>query len=299
MFDPHAPRAPKPVHTDSAHDDHDERREKKRGRQRQALSAVAVHHAILRQGDEELKRSSSALAWSGLTAGLSMGFSLTGEGLLRAHLPEAAWTPLISKLGYPLGFFIVVLGRQQLFTENTLTAMMPLLKKKDARTAWHLARLWAVVLLMNLLGAWMFAATVSALPVFSPEVQGALREVGLHAAQWGFTEALIKGVFAGWLIALMVWLLPAAGDAKWIVVFVLTYVVGLAGLTHIIAGSVEVLYAVHDGGVAWSQYFGGFMIPTLLGNTIGGVLLVAALNHAQASGGKHPDNHTPRHHDGR
>ena len=50
-----------------------------------------------------------------------MGFSFLMEALLAHHLPQAAWTPLVSKLGYCIGFIMVVLGRQQLFTENTLT----------------------------------------------------------------------------------------------------------------------------------------------------------------------------------
>src|SRR5690349_8167211 len=78
-----------------------------------------VHEAIRIEGEEELKRTSSALAWSGLAAGLSMGFSLVTEGLLRSHLPDTPWRPLVSKLGYSAGFLFVVLGRQQLFTENT------------------------------------------------------------------------------------------------------------------------------------------------------------------------------------
>src|SRR5512146_1207676 len=97
---------------------------------RAAIRVVVVHEAIRKEGEAELSRSSSALAWSGFAAGLSMGFSLVGEGLIRAHLPEASWTPLLAKFGYALGFVIVVLGRQQLFTENTLTAIVPLLMRR-------------------------------------------------------------------------------------------------------------------------------------------------------------------------
>lgn len=34
---------------------------------------------------------------------------------------------LVAKLGYSVGFLIVILGRQQLFTENTLTPILPTL----------------------------------------------------------------------------------------------------------------------------------------------------------------------------
>src|SRR5919205_3248796 len=86
-----------------------------------------VYEAIREEGENELGRSSATLAWDGLAAGLSMGFSLVAEGLLRAHLPDAAWRPLVSNLGYSVGFLVIVLGRQQLFTENTLTVVLPVL----------------------------------------------------------------------------------------------------------------------------------------------------------------------------
>ncbi len=93
-----------------------------------ALSALRPHvvdEAIRREGDKELARPSSALAFSGLAAGLSMGFSLIAEGLLRAHLPDVVWRPLIVKLGYALGFLVVILGRQQLFTETGRLGRVP------------------------------------------------------------------------------------------------------------------------------------------------------------------------------
>src|SRR4051812_21595731 len=99
---------------------------------RTAPPGQIIYHAIHREGEHELKRDSGALAWSGLAAGLSMGFSIVTQALLRAHLPDAPWTILISRLGYTVGFLMVILGRQQLFTENTLTPILPLLTNKKA-----------------------------------------------------------------------------------------------------------------------------------------------------------------------
>ncbi len=100
--------------------------ERKEAKERSAISAAVVHEAIREEGVSELKRSSSALMWSGLAAGLSMGFCLISEGLISRYLPGVSWAPLLSSFGYTIGFLIVVLGRQQLFTENTLTAIIPL-----------------------------------------------------------------------------------------------------------------------------------------------------------------------------
>lgn len=250
---------------------------------RSTISAAVVHEAVREEGERELSRPPDALAWSGLAAGLSMGFSLVGQGLLRAYLPGAPWRPLVSSLGYTLGFLIVVLGRQQLFTENTVTAILPLLAHPNKRTIWRVARLWAIVFLTNLLGAFIFATIVAHTPLFPPQVQHAFSSIGLIAVQDGFGLTLLRGIFAGWLIALMVWLLPAAEANRLQVIIIITYIVALGQFSHIIAGSVEALYVVSTGQIAWTTYLGSFMFPTLIGNIIGGVALVAALNFAQVA----------------
>jgi len=89
-----------------------------------------------------------------------------------------------------------------------------------------------------------------------------------------------------WLIALMVWLLPAAETARVAIIIVITYLVGLAGFNHIIAGSTTLFYLVANGSTSVGTYLVQFFLPTLLGNIIGGFSLVAALGHAQVVGGK-------------
>jgi formate/nitrite transporter FocA (FNT family) len=215
-----------------------------------------------------------------------MGFSLAAEGLLRESLPDAEWRPLVVKLGYSVGFLIVILGRQQLFTENTLTAILPLLKRRDRATLFNVLRLWGVVLAANLLGAFLFAWIISATNVFDSSTRQTFSEIGREAMKEGFWTIALRGVFAGWLIALMIWLLPFAESARVLVIVIITYLVGLGQFSHIIAGSVETLYLVNMGEVSLLSYLGGYMVPTLLGNIIGGVSLVAALNHAQVTAGR-------------
>lgn len=210
-----------------------------------------------------------------------MGFSLVGIGLLHASLPDAPWRPLISKLGYSIGFLIVILGRQQLFTENTLTAILPLLAHRTRTNLIRVLRLWAVVLSTNLVGAWTFVQIIGHTEVFSPEIRQAFTEIGLEAMGGGFWTTFSRAVFAGWLIALMTWLLPGAETSRLAIIVVITYMIGLAGFAHIIAGSAEVLYLVTTGSASWGAYLGGFMLPTLLGNVVGGVSLVAVFNYAQ------------------
>jgi formate/nitrite transporter FocA (FNT family) len=241
--------------------------------------ALVIHEIIRDEGEQELERSNMGLALSGLAGGLSMGFSFLSLALLRASMPDTGWRHAIASFGYSVGFIIVVLGRQQLFTENTLTAVLPVLTRRDLRTFLSAARLWAIVLLTNLAGTWIFAAIVHAPQVFPPDVIKAFQEVAQEAIPPVFYATLVKAFFAGWLIALMVWILPAAQSARLFVILIITYVVSLAHLSHIVAGSTEAAYDVLSGAASFGDYCWLFLLPTLLGNIIGGVVLVTMLNH--------------------
>ncbi|MCB1024048.1 MAG: formate/nitrite transporter family protein, partial [Acidobacteria bacterium] len=197
------------------------------------------------------------------------------------HLPDSSWRPLISKFGYSAGFLIVILGRQQLFTENTLTVILPLLLRKDKETFTGVLRLWSIVFAANIIGALTFSWVISNTVIFRPEILQTFTNIGIEAMEGDPGTIFLRAVFAGWLIALMVWLLPAAESARVWIIIIMTYLVALGGFAHIIAGSVEVSFAVFSGAATWSEFFIGWMIPTLLGNIAGGVSLVAVLAHAQ------------------
>ncbi len=265
--------------------DQSEDAEQQEVHERSAPSGKVVYKAILKEADAELERPSSALAWSGLAAGMSMGFSFIAEALIQSHLPDKPWRPLISKLGYSIGFVVVILGRQQLFTENTLTPVLPLLLRKDRKTLVNMLRLWGVVLAANLVGGFLVALAITKTDVFPSQVHDAFRELGHAAMSHSFMNTLLKGVFAGWLIALIVWLLPFAEAARFFVIILLTYIVGIGNFSHIIAGAVEVFSLALAGQKPWGSIFLHYLVPTLIGNTIGGVTLVAALNHAQVVAG--------------
>lgn len=259
--------------------------EKKQVEKRLAIGPQVVYETIRLEGEEELRRKPSALAWSAFAAGLSMGFSFIVEALLMSHLPDQPWRPLIARFGYSVGFLIVVLGRQQLFTENTVTVVLPWLLRKNRSTFFRMLRLWAIVLSMNLVGTFLFALCFGKIMILDAHTQQCLTEIGkLHIAPGGLV--LVRAIFAGWLIALMVWLLPAAETARVWTIIIITYVIGLGGFAHIIAGSTTVFFLVVTHSLSFGAYFVKFFLPTLVGNVIGGVSLVAALNHAQVVGGK-------------
>jgi formate/nitrite transporter FocA (FNT family) len=246
--------------------------------------AAVLFETIRREGEIELERPMISLGLSALAAGLSMGASLAGEGLIRSMLPDAAWRPLAVSFGYTLGFLIVILGRQQLFTENTITVILPLLDGDDKlKKLGQVLRLWAVVLVANIAGAAAFAFAAAHSSIFSAEVRSTFVDIGKEAVAPGFGSILLRGIASGWLIALMVWMLPGADTTRPFVVLIITYFVGLGSFSHIIAGSVEAIYLVATGDLSWLGYLGGFLLPVFIGNVIGGSSLVALLNYGQVA----------------
>lgn len=242
--------------------------------------ALVIHEIVREEGEAALRRTHAALGWSAFAAGLSMGFSFLTQATLEAGLPDAPWRDLVSSFGYCMGFVIVILGRQQLFTESTLTALLPVLTRPGKNTFVRAMQLWGIVLLANVIGTFIFAALTTVPGVFGPEVLHAFESLAVRTMANDFVPTLLRALFAGWLIALMVWVLPSAQSARLLTIVLITYVVAVCHLSHIIAGSVEAAYAVIIGRATLADYFLRFISPTLLGNIIGGVSLVGLLNHA-------------------
>ena len=253
---------------------------------RTAIGAIIVLESVREEGEEELKRHPLALMWSGLAAGLSMGFSFLCTALLDTYMPDVSWKTLISSFGYSIGFVIVVLGRQQLFTENTLTAILPLLNSRRLSTLMSILRLWGIVLAANLMGILAFVLLLGPFSGAFDNVETSLGHLAPLALASPFWVTVLKGVMAGWLIALMVWLLPAAENTRLWVVLLITYFIGLGGYSHVIAGSADALYASIWGTASAYDYFIRFLFPALIGNVLGGVILVAILNYLQVSTGR-------------
>lgn len=249
--------------------------------ERSAPEALVIFEAIRQEAKHELERPSTALMWSGLAAGLSMGFSMVAQALLGSYLPDAHWTPLLTKFGYSVGFLIVILGRQQLFTENTLTPVLELFKTKSFDVLKNVIRLWGIVLAANIAGSFLFALAISSISIFEPDVYSKFNDIALATVSSDFSITFFRAIFAGWLIALIIWLLPFAEEARIWVIIIITYIIGLGEFSHIIAGLVDSLYGVLTQQITFWVFTTRFFIPTLLGNVVGGVALVAAINYAQ------------------
>jgi formate-nitrite transporter family protein len=248
----------------------------------ESASSSVIFEAIRRAGEHELRRPVSALWWSGVAAWLAISTSVLGKGFLVSVLPDADWASAVSNLGYTVGFLIVILGRMQLFTENTITPILTLFLTPTAGKLVQIGRLWGIVFTANLLGC-MLASVVLVFGHIVPEARlDGILSVARHYAEASAFDHFARGVPAGFLIAALVWVLPrmeSAGEVLMIVI--VTYLIGLGGMSHVVAGSTELFILVLLGELAIGPAVLAGILPALAGNVLGGTGIFVALTYAQ------------------
>lgn len=255
--------------------------------------AQKSYHTVLeqhvQQATEDLERPAQGLFLSSVSAGLDVGFGpflMAVIGTLTHGAFSHPARELLIALTYTIGFVFVVVGRSALFTEQTTSAVLPVLARRASVA--QLLRLWVIVLLGNLAGAALMALIISqlgpALHIVRVEV---LAEIATKLTRHSSLLILVSGVAAGWLMGLLAWLVVASRDTMSQVALVVgtTFVIGIAGLHHSIAGTIEVLMAVFANAGPSGLDFGRFLLWAVLGNAIGGVVFVALLKfgHVRAS----------------
>jgi len=240
-----------------------------------------IYEVVRRLGEEEMDRPAVSLWWSGIAAGLSISFSLLAQAILHTKLPEASWSPIIESFGYCAGFLMVVMARQQLFTESTITVVLPVLADFRWVKVWQMARLWAIVLAANLVGTFVAAAFCTFTPVLTAEIVEGMLKVSAPLLELTWSETLFRGIGAGFLMAGMVWLIPGADSAQFQIITLMTWLIQVGGFSHIVAGSMEAYMLLLAGQWSVLTMLGGFFVPVLIGNVIGGTVLFALISYAQ------------------
>jgi formate-nitrite transporter family protein len=251
------------------------------------LTAPQIFEAAKKNARDELDRSPRTLAFSGLAGGLAMGLTGLSVAAMRSIVGTGSWEELVSFLVYPIGFIVVIIGRAQLFTENTLYPVVLVLDepRKIRHNTTKMLRLWAVVFIANVCGALLFALLAIRSAALSPEIASELVKLGLQALAHPTAHIFWSGVIGGWLIALVAWLVTAS---QWtigqlVMVWLLAFVVGIGKFAHCIATSGEILSAVVAGGASPGSYAHWLLFATL-GNIAGGVVIVSLLNYGQVAG---------------
>jgi formate-nitrite transporter family protein len=246
----------------------------------QRRTAHEILEGVMKNARDEVERSTPALFISGLAGGVTMGLTGLGVAVSRAYLGPGQIQEVLANLLYPLGFISVIIGRAQLFTENTLYPVVLVLDQRE-----HLLdtlRLWGTVFIANVIGAFGFALLAVRSGALRSEYVKSLIELGSNSAQGSFGHLFWSGVIGGWLIALVAWMVTASHYTigQIAVVYLLTFLVGLGHFAHCIATSGEILSSVVGRATPAVGFF-HWLLPATLGNIIGGVVIVSLLNYGQ------------------
>lgn len=248
-------------------------------------SAHEIFEGAAENGRKELERPAKALAFSGVAGGVTMGLTGMAVAIAMATLGHGKAQDFVAFLFYPIGFIAVIIGRAQLFTENTLFPVVLVLTEKKYLLS--TLRLWTVVFFSNVLGAALFAFLAVRTGALKPEYVHELVGMGVESANAAMGHIFWTGVIGGWIIALVAWMVTASHwtIGQIVVIWLLTFVVGLGHFAHCIATTGEILGAVFAGSLPFSAYV-RWIIPATAGNIVGGVFIVSLLNWGQVKAGE-------------
>jgi len=255
-----------------------------------------VLQMAVERGETESQRSFVSLSLSAVSAGAILAFSAMGVGMMTTWANEFASTVLeriLVALVYPLGFVLVILSGSQLFTEHTALAIYPVLDRRTKPRS--LFWVWTTVLAGNLVGC-----TIGALLLAGGEsVIGAAEGYAVLAEHMLSPELgpmFVSALLAGWLMALGGWLVLATPPdfSQMVAIYIVTFLIGLGGLHHSIAGSSEVLAAVFTGTQIDTANALLALLVVIFGNLVGGSIFVGFLNYAHIRKTQYAEQEGPR-----
>uniref|UniRef100_A0A8A2VEB5 Formate/nitrite transporter family protein n=1 Tax=Haloterrigena alkaliphila TaxID=2816475 RepID=A0A8A2VEB5_9EURY len=246
---------------------------------RDRFSADEIFHRIVAAADDEITTGTRELFFSALAA----GFAITLTFMLYASLTEATGgAPIAGALLYPLGFVYIIIGDYQLYTENTLPPVALVLERLASVPA--LLSVWTIVLFGNLAGGTLGAYVLANTGVFSPDTMAVAVEIAESAAATPWWDLFFKGIFAGLIVAGVVWLDYASQDttSRLVLVYIAFLAIPLGNLFHGVVSATEATFLVFRGQLPLATGAFDFVLPVLLGNTLGGIVLVTVVNYFQA-----------------
>ncbi len=241
-----------------------------------SLTTPTIYGIIAQEGKEEMDRPFPSLLFSGIVAGLCISFSLFVMGYLSLMTDNK----MIIAFGYTVGFLMVIKGRLQLFTENTITVILPLLKRPTIRNFYRVGRLWGVVFLANMIGTASAAFVVGPLGVSPAEHVGAFVDISAKALDKIPMEIFLTGIPAGFILASMVWMLPSTHYSKVLVILLMTYVISIGHFSHVVAGSTEAFLLFFTSQISFFDAF-TYIVLAAAGNIVGGTVLFSLMAYGQ------------------
>jgi formate/nitrite transporter FocA (FNT family)/nucleotide-binding universal stress UspA family protein len=246
---------------------------------RDRFSADEVFQRVVAAADEEITSGSRELFFSAVAA----GFAITITFLLYVSLSATTDNPVLGVMLYPLGFIYIIIGGYQLYTENTLPPVALTIERLASIPT--LLRHWGIVLTGNFTGGAIGAVALAYGGVFDAKATAKAIEIAEKGVETGWWSLFSKAIFAGLIVAGVVWIVFSATDtvSRLLVVYLAFLAIPLGNLFHVVVSFTEVVYLVALGRLAILPGLTGFVAPVLLGNTLGGVVLVTVVNYFQTS----------------
>ncbi|MFC6753793.1 formate/nitrite transporter family protein [Halorubrum tibetense] len=247
---------------------------------RDRFSSDEVFQRIIAAADEEVTSGGRELFFSGIAAGLAITITF----LLYASMTEATnGHPILSVLLYPLGFIYIIIGGYQLYTENTLPPVALTLERLASFPT--LLRHWSIVLAGNFVGGAFGAVVLAYTGVFSPEVMDVAMSISQSGVDTDWWALFFKAAIAGLIVAGVVWVGFATTDTvtRTLVVYLAFLAIPLGNLYHVVVSFTEALFLMFVGTLGLYVGMVEFVLPVLLGNTAGGVVLVTLVNYFHTS----------------
>lgn len=238
---------------------------------------------MIEKGGHEIDRETDGLLLSSFSAGLDIGFGPLLMGVILT-LSTGSYgdlgTELLLASAYSIGFIFVILGRSELFTEHTTLAVMPVIDGQASIK--ELGRLWGLVYAGNILGGILFTGLavllMPGLGVIEPiAFETIANKLVSHQPKWLF----IAGVFAGWLMGLLAWLVTGAQNtiSRVFMIWMVTATIGILHLPHSIAGNVEVLFGLFTASSVSIADYLTFLSLATIGNALGGAFFVGLMKY--------------------
>lgn len=249
--------------------------------------AYEIMKEQIEAGLKEHRRSNIGLFLSSLSAGLEVGFSVLMIGIIYTLFKAEVSTSklyLMMALVYPIGYIFVIIGRSELFTEHTTLATIPVLNGEASLKS--LMNLWLLIYFGNLIGGYLFGIIVLQFNVNMHLISlDFFYFVSEKMVAYNSSNILISSIMAGWLMGTLSWLLSSAQDtlSRVLMIFLITFIISIAGLHHCIVGSIEIFMAFFGNAnhISWIDFL-KFQGISTLGNIIGGVVLVALIKYAHS-----------------
>lgn len=248
---------------------------------RQGLNSPQIYALVAREGREEMARPALSLLWSGIAAGLLISFSLVFKAILRVEFTDFRAHHAIESMGYTVGFIMVIFARLQLFTENTISPVLPTVAVPSKTNMRNTVRIWVISLGANLLGTATMAFMLTRTPMVSSDVVTAIAQISLEVYEFGPLETFTRAIPAGLLIAALVWARPNTMGSEFALIFIITYLIAIGDFAHVVVGSAELLSLVSLGQASIMRVLTSNLLPAFLGNVVGGTGLFALIAWAQ------------------